>query len=309
MASSSDSEKERRAPDKTAQAAEDHPNQSKGSGSEVRVEGSGTAGSEERVAAQGSRVEAKGSTGSAPKCPEKPEPPQEPEEEMVEVTVEVEPPWKPAKGGKGSIGKHVRVQKQSGDREGGCKSSGNEEASEATSGEGSAEPGISAKPRVSAECAEQTIGASQGRVCSLGFRGADGSREDEPTAGKTMDRISKATTIHPEADASSADGAGHAECRQKLEAKARSFAMTLERHNSPNQYEAHFPQVSLSIAAGRAEVTSRAVVVITDKTSFTSPMPTHRGHPPPPPAPSGQGTTAGPSTTAAPPSPGSYTPW
>ncbi|CAE7940637.1 unnamed protein product [Symbiodinium necroappetens] len=84
-----------------------------------------------------------------------------------------------------------------------------------------------------------------------------------------------------------------------------AFALTLERHNSPNQYEARFPQIDLSIAAGRAEVTTRAVVVITDK-SFTSPMPTHRGHPPPPPPPSGQGATGGQAGAAAPGSPSSF---
>ena len=44
---------------------------------------------------------------------------------------------------------------------------------------------------------------------------------------------------------------GHADRHQALEAKARSFAMTLERHNMPDTYEAQFPHVSLSIAAGR----------------------------------------------------------
>ena len=78
---------------------------------------------------------------------------------------------------------------------------------------------------------------------------------------------------------------GHAERHEKLEEEAKAFAQLLERHSSPNQYEARFPQVDLSIAAGRAEVTTRAVVVITDKTSYTSPMPTHRQHPPPPPPP------------------------
>ena len=77
-----------------------------------------------------------------------------------------------------------------------------------------------------------------------------------------------------------------------------------KRHASPNQCEARFPQVDLSIAAGRAEVTTRAVVVITDKTSYTSPMPTHRQHPPPPPPPTGaMGEQGG---TAAPGSPSSF---
>ncbi|OLP73070.1 hypothetical protein AK812_SmicGene47846 [Symbiodinium microadriaticum] len=78
---------------------------------------------------------------------------------------------------------------------------------------------------------------------------------------------------------------GHAQRHEKLEEEAKSFTQLLERHKSSNQYEARFPQVDLSIAAGRAEVTTRAVVVITDKTSYTSPMPAHRQHPPPPPPP------------------------
>ena len=97
---------------------------------------------------------------------------------------------------------------------------------------------------------------------------------------------------------------GHAERHQKLEEEAKAFAQLLERHSSPNQYEARFPQVDLSIAAGRAEVTTRAVVVITDKTSYTSPMPAHRQHPPPPPPPTGSTGEHG--GTAPPESPGSY---
>ena len=69
--------------------------------------------------------------------------------------------------------------------------------------------------------------------------------------------------------------------------------MVLERNNMPDSYEAHFPQVSLSVA-GRSEVESRAVIVVTDRTSFTSPMPEHRGrHPPPPPAPNNNNRTTG----------------
>ena len=78
---------------------------------------------------------------------------------------------------------------------------------------------------------------------------------------------------------------GHAERHEKLEEEAKSFAQLLERHGSTSQYEARFPQVDLSIAAGRAEVTTRAMVEITDKTSYTSPSPAHRQHPPPPPPP------------------------
>ncbi|OLP77436.1 Retrovirus-related Pol polyprotein from transposon TNT 1-94 [Symbiodinium microadriaticum] len=78
---------------------------------------------------------------------------------------------------------------------------------------------------------------------------------------------------------------GHAERHEKLEEEAKSFAQLLERHGSAQQYEARFPQVDLSIAAGRAEVTTRAMVEITDKTSYTSPSPAPRQHPPPPPPP------------------------
>ena len=40
---------------------------------------------------------------------------------------------------------------------------------------------------------------------------------------------------------------GHAERHQKLEERRKSFAQLLERRGSPNQYEARFPQVDLSI--------------------------------------------------------------
>ena len=72
---------------------------------------------------------------------------------------------------------------------------------------------------------------------------------------------------------------GHAERHQALEAKARSFAIVLERNNMSDSYEAHFPQVSLSVA-GRS-VESRAVIVVMDRTSCTSPMPEHRSRHPP----------------------------
>ncbi|CAE7915219.1 unnamed protein product, partial [Symbiodinium sp. KB8] len=98
------------------------------------------------------------------------------------------------------------------------------------------------------------------------------------------------------ADPRSANGDGPLGETPEAGSRSEVVCPALERHNSPNQYEARFPQVDLSIAAGRAEVTTRAVVVIADKTSYTSPMPTHRQHPPPPPPPTGatgeQGGTA-----------------
>ena len=78
---------------------------------------------------------------------------------------------------------------------------------------------------------------------------------------------------------------GHSDRHQALEAKARNFAMFLERNNLPDSFECHFPQRSLSVAAGRSEVESRAVIVVTDRTSYESPMPDHRPSYPPPPAP------------------------
>ncbi|CAE7677642.1 unnamed protein product [Symbiodinium microadriaticum] len=135
---------------------------------------------------------------------------------------------------------------------------------------------------------------------------ADAMRSNPPLGRRwtAHPRRRRGTKPKPTTQDRSTQTMGHSERHQKLEAEARSFAQILERHNSPNQYEARFPQVDLSIAAGRAEVTTRAVVVITDKTSYTSPMPTHRQRPPPPPPPTG--ATGGQGGTAAPGSPSSF---
>ena len=66
--------------------------------------------------------------------------------------------------------------------------------------------------------------------------------------------------VQEHTDARDHDGDGHAERHEKLEEEAKSFAQLLEHHGS----------TQLSIAAGRAEITARAMVEITDKTSYTA---------------------------------------
>ena len=324
MASSSESEKEWRAPDKK----EDQP---KGSGSVAT-------GSEK--GAQGSRVETAGSApeGSGvplqPPPPQEPKtPPQEPEEEYVEVTVEVEPtPPKAAPKGRGSpVGKgHLKgsIGKQSVGRVKG-KGSGPKAAE---SGKlDSNMPKIKAQPKppqVKAAPKRPSAPASSSKgpgtkagavnlvpkgVRKVHLKPRPDSLKSNPPLGRRWSayprkRKGKQQKAKTETKSTQTPEImtvmGHAERHEKLEEEAKAFAQLLERHSSPNQYEARFPQVDLSIAAGRAEVTTRAVVVITDKTSYTSPMPTHRQHPPPPPPPTGSTGEHG--GTAAPESPGSY---
>ena len=120
---------------------------------------------------------------------------------------------------------------------------------------------------------------------------AEGCEKGSPQASAGLIEVQSSTReevvgLPEKAQRQAAEGANPKPKRhEKLEEEAKSFAQLLERHGSTNQYEARFPQVDLSIAAGRAEVTTRAMVEITDKTSYTSPMPAHRQHPPPPPPP------------------------
>ncbi|OLP83684.1 hypothetical protein AK812_SmicGene35510 [Symbiodinium microadriaticum] len=286
MASSSDSEKEWRAPDKK----EDQPSQPKGSGSEtagseVRVEGSVATGSEK--GAQGSRVETAGSAPKRPGVPLQPPPPQEPktppqepEEEYVEVTVEAEPtPPKVAPKGRGSpVGKgHLKgsIGKQSVGR---VKGKGPKAAAIGVGKLDSSMPKVKAQPK------PPPIKAAPKRP----------SAPSAPSKGTKTGAVNlvpkgvrkEVVGLPEKAQRQAAEGANPKPKRhEKLEEEAKSFAQLLERHGSTNQYEARFPQVDLSIAAGRAEVTTRAMVEITDKTSYTSPMPAHRQHPPPPPPP------------------------
>ena len=255
MASSSDSEKEWRAPDKK----EDQPSQPKGSGSEtagseVRVEGSVATGSEK--GAQGSRVETAGSAPKGPGVPLQPPPPQEPktppqepEEVYVEVTVEAEPtPPKVAPKGRGSpVGKgHLKgsIGKQSVGR---VKGKGPKAA--AIGKLDSSMPKVKGavnlvpkgvrkvhlKPRPDSLKSNPPLG----RRWSAYPRKRKGKQQKAPTQNQSTQTPEIMTVM------------GHAERHEKLEEEAKSFAQLLERHGSTNQYEARFPQVDLSIAAGR----------------------------------------------------------
>ncbi|OLP76831.1 hypothetical protein AK812_SmicGene43187 [Symbiodinium microadriaticum] len=268
----------------------------------------------------------------APDKKEEPKtPPQEPEEEYVEVTVEVEPtPPKAAPKGRGSpVGKgHVKgsIGKQSVGR---VKGKGPKAAE---SGKlDSNMPKIKAQPKppqVKAAPKRPSAPASSSKgpgtkagavnlvpkgVRKVHLKPRPDSLKSNPPLGRRWSayprkRKGKQQKAKTESKSTQTPEImtvmGHAERHEKLEEEAKAFAQLLERHSSPNQYEARFPQVDLSIAAGRAEVTTRAVVVITDKTSKTSPMPTHRQHPLPPPPPTGSTREHG--GAAAPESPGSY---
>ncbi|OLQ13540.1 hypothetical protein AK812_SmicGene2355 [Symbiodinium microadriaticum] len=217
----------------------------------------------------------------APDKKEEPKtPPQVPEEEYVEVTVEAEPtPPKVAPKGRGSpVGKgHLKgsIGKQSVGR---VKGKGPKAAAIGVGKLDSSMPKVKAQPK------PPPIKAAPKRP----------SAPSAPSKGTKTGAVNlvpkgvrkEVVGLPEKAQRQAAEGANPKPKRhEKLEEEAKSFAQLLERHGSTNQYEARFPQVDLSIAAGRAEVTTRAMVEITDKTSYTSPMPAHRQHPPPPPPP------------------------
>ena len=224
-------------------------------------------------------------------------------------------------------GQHRQAERREGQRqraqgcEGWCRQGRHQCADGEKTAEAATHEGRSEGQRVRTErteCALQASGTwtGQGRGCEPGAEAlavgeenspetAGGRHAEQPPAWKKVDGLSKTTTGDKaegddpgpkHADPRSANGDGPLGETPEAGSRSEVVCPALERHNSPNQYEARFPQVDLSIAAGRAEVTTRAVVVIADKTSYTSPMPTHRQHPPPPPPPTGatgeQGGTA-----------------
>ena len=266
--------------------------------------------------AQGSRVETAGPAPKGPGVPLQPPPPQEPktppqepEEESVEVVVEAEPtPPKVAPKGrgsqKGSVGKQsVGKVKGKGPK---AAASGKLDSNMPKIKAQPKPPQVKAAPkRPSAPASSSKGPGTKTGAVNLVPKGVrkvhlkprpDSLKSNPPLGrrwsayprkrkGKQQGKQQKATTESSTQTPEIMTVMGHAERHEKLEEEAKLFAQLLERHGSTQQYEARFPQVDLSIAAGRAEITTRAMVEITDKTSYTSPSPAHRQHPPPPPPP------------------------
>ncbi|CAE7917932.1 unnamed protein product, partial [Symbiodinium sp. KB8] len=233
----------------------------------------------------------------APDKKEEPKtPPQKPEEEYVEVVVEAEP-TRPKVAPKGRASQKGSVGKQS---VGKVKGKGPKAA--ASGKLDSNMPKIKAQPkppqvkaapkRPSAPASSSKGPGTKTGAVNLVPKGVrkvhlkprpDSLKSNPPLGrrwsayprkrkGKQQGKQQKATTESKSTQTPEIMTVmGHAERHEKLEEEAKSFAQLLERHGSTQQYEARFPQVDLSIAAGRAEITTRAMVEITDKTSYTSP--------------------------------------
>ena len=316
MASSSESEKEWRAPDKR----EDQP------------EGSGSVATGSEKGVQGSRVEATGSSLEGPGVPLQPPPPQEPrtppqdpDGEYVEVVVEVEPtpppkvaptppkvaptPPKvaptPPKGtslgkghqkgvgrakGKGSVAKAA----------GGGKLDSNMPKTKAQPKQPQvkAAPKILSAPSSSSKTPAKAVNLVPKGVRKVHLKARPDSLRSNPPLGRRWSAYPRKRRGKqqkgPQKVKTEAKGTqtpeimtmvGHMERHEKLEEEAKKFAQLLEAHGNPSRFQARFPQVDLNIEAGRADIVTRSMVELTDRTSYTSPGPAPRQHPPPPPPP------------------------
>ena len=182
----------------------------------------------------------------------------------VEVTVEAEPTPPKAKSSQRAKG-HVKGQRSASpegqrQRAQGCEDwcrqgrhqyADGEETAEAATHEGRSEGQSIRTERT--ECALQASGTcdGQGRRCEPGAEALAVGEENSPDRGRTpcgapplgrRDGLSK-TTTGDKAEGADPGPKHHAERHQKLEEEAKPFAQLLERHSSPNQYEARFPQV------------------------------------------------------------------
>ncbi|OLQ14371.1 hypothetical protein AK812_SmicGene1465 [Symbiodinium microadriaticum] len=180
----------------------------------------------------------------APDKKEEPKtPPQEPEEEYVEVTVEVEPtPPKAAPKGRGSpAGKgnpKGSIGKQSAGRVKGkgpkAVESGKLDSNMPKVKAQLKQPQVKAAPkrppphpRVREPRREQCQSSTREEVVGLPEK-RKGKQQKAKTESKSTQTPEIMTVM------------GHAERHEKLEEEAKAFAQLLERHSSPNQYEARF---------------------------------------------------------------------
>ncbi|CAE7937363.1 unnamed protein product, partial [Symbiodinium sp. KB8] len=163
----------------------------------------------------------------APDKKEEPKtPPQEPEEEYVEVTVEVEPtPPKAAPKGRGSpAGKgnpKGSIGKQSAGRVKGkgpkAVESGKLDSNMPKVKAQLKQPQVKAAPKRPPPHPREVVGLPEKRK---------GKQQKAKTESKSTQTPEIMTVM------------GHAERHEKLEEEAKAFAQLLERHSSPNQYEA-----------------------------------------------------------------------